>query len=98
MANNNHLYADRQARLDTLVGQTTALSVKKYKHWKTLIKAKANFDKLWAESGKPEDIDAFYSWLEETYGIRLQRIEGMIGQDFTIVDEQKYLVYKLKFV
>lgn len=97
MANNNHLYGDKQSRLDTIIGQTTALSVNKYEHWRTLIQAKSEWDDLRIPAGQPVDIDEFYAWMEETYGIRLQKINGMIGLDFDIVDEHKYLVYRLKF-
>ncbi len=101
MTNNNHLYRDRQARLDTLVGQVTGLSVNasknKYEHWLTLTKAKAEFDNDRIKQGHQVDVDAFYKWMELTYGVRLQRVDGMIGPEFSIVDEQKYLIYKLKF-
>lgn len=97
MANNNHLYADRQARLDTLVGQITEASVNKYDHWRTLQQAKAEYDNMRIEQGLSFELGAFSEWLKETYGIRLQRVEGMIGQEFEIVNEQKYLVYQLKF-
>lgn len=98
MANNNHLYADQQARLDTIIGQTTALSVNKYEHWRTLRLAKNEFENMLAKQGLTYDVSAFYSWMTEEYGIRLQQVEGMIGPSFDIVDEQKYLIYKLKFV
>ena len=98
MANNNHLYSDRDTRLNTLVGQVTDISVGKYKHWRTLQLAKNEFENMLAKQGLTYDVSAFYSWMTEEYGIRLQQVEGMIGPSFDIVDEQKYLIYKLKFV
>lgn len=98
MANNNHLYADKQLRIDTLVGKVTATSVGSYEHWRTLQQAKNEFEDQCQTQGKTYDVGAFYAWLEQNYGIRLEKIEGMIGPDFNIIDEQKYLVYKLKFV
>lgn len=95
MANNNHFYSDRQARLDTIIGQTTALSVNKYEHWRTLIQAKDEYDRQ--HPGQTVNIDTFYAWLEETYGIRLQKVDGMIDVGFDIVDKHKYLIYRLKF-
>lgn len=97
MANNNHFYSDREARLNTLVGQVTDISVGKYEHWRTLQLAKTEFENILAKQELKYDIDAFYSWLAEEYGIRLQTVNGMIGPAFDIVDEQKYLIYKLKF-
>jgi hypothetical protein len=98
MVNNNHLYADRETRLNTLIGQVTEASVGKYDHWRTLQQAKAEHDNLRTAQGLAFELGAFAAWLETTYGIRLQKEEGMIGPRFDIVDEQKYLVYKLKFV
>ena len=98
MANNNHLYADKQRWIDTLVGQVTEASVGSYEHWRTLQQAKAEHDNLRTAQGLIFELGAFAAWLETTYGIRLQKEEGMIGPRFNIVDEQKYLVYKLKFV
>jgi len=101
MANNNHLYKDKESRLNTLVGQITGISVNvsenRYEHWLTLTKVKAEFDHACTAQGHQVDIDAFYEWMELTYGVRLQRVEGMIGPEFSVVDEQKYLMYKLKF-
>jgi hypothetical protein len=97
MTNNNHLYSDRETRLNTLIGQVTETSVGKYEHWRTLQQAKAEHDNLRISQGLSFELGAFATWLEETYGIRLIKEEGMIGPGFDIVDEQKYLVYKLKF-
>lgn len=98
MVNNNHLYSDRETRLNTLIGQVTEASVGKYEHWRTLQQAKAEHDNLRISQGLTFELGAFAAWLETTYGIRLDKEEGYIGPRFDIVDEQKYLVYKLKFV
>jgi hypothetical protein len=99
MANNNHLYSDRETRLNTLIGRVTEASVgSNYEHWRTLQQAKAEHDNLRISQGLDFELGAFANWLETIYGIRLQKEEGMIGPMFDIVDEQKYLVYKLKFV
>jgi hypothetical protein len=98
MTNNNHLYSDFESKLDTLIGQTTETSVKEYDHWRTLQMAKAEYDNMRIEQGLKFELDDFTAWLEETYGVRLQKEEGMIGPRFDIVDQDKYLVYQLKFV
>ncbi len=97
MANNNHLYADRLSRLNTLIGQVTEASVDKYEHWRTLQQAKAEFDNTRIANGQAWELGAFADWLENTYGVQLEKEEGMIGPKFHIVDEQKYLIYRLKF-
>lgn len=96
--NNNHLYSDRESKLDTLIGQTTDASAKSYDHWRTLEQAKAEHDTIRLAQGLAFDLDAFSAWMEETYGIQLQQVDTMIGQKFKIVDEAKYLVYQLKYV
>jgi hypothetical protein len=95
--NNNHLYSDFEAKLDTLIGKTTELSVQKYDHWRTLQMAKAEYDNIRIEQGIKFELDGFKTWLEETYGVRLHKVEGMIGQSFDIIDEAKYTFYKLKY-
>lgn len=46
-----------------------------------------------------EQFDAyvFEDWVEKKYGIKLNFVEGGIGGDYRVVDEQKYLIYLLKF-
>ena len=98
MVNNNHLYSDRETRLNTLIGRITEASVSnKYEHWRTLQHAKAEHDNLRISQGLDFELGAFATWLETTYGIQLEKEDGMIGSKFNIVDEQKYLVYQLKF-
>jgi hypothetical protein len=37
-------------------------------------------------------------WLENKYGFRpLENIEGMLSDDYKVVDEKKFLVYILKY-
>ena len=95
--NNNHLYSDFEAKLDTLVGRVTEASAAKYDHWRTLQQAKAEHDNLRIAQGLKFELNAFQEWLEATYGLRIHRAGEMIGQTYEVVDEHKFLVYKLKF-
>ena len=97
MTNNNHLYSDFEAKLDTLIGRVTEASVTKYEHWRTLQMAKAEHDNMRIEQGLKCELDAFQEWLEATYGLRMHRAGEMIGQTYEVVDEAKYTFYKLKF-
>ncbi|CAB4129294.1 hypothetical protein UFOVP112_392 [uncultured Caudovirales phage] len=97
LTNNNHLYSDFEAKLDTLIGRVTESSVANYDHWRTLQIAKAEYDNMRIEQGIPFELHGFSIWLEENYGVHIERVDGMIGQDFKIVDEAKFLIYKLKF-
>ena len=95
MANNNHLYSDMEAKLDSLLPKADAGL--KYDHWRTLQIAKAEYDNMRIAEGIKFELEGFTNWLDETYGIRIHRPEGMIGQTFEITDEAKYTFYKLKF-
>jgi hypothetical protein len=90
---NNHLYSDIDSRLDTLLPP----DINKYNHWRTLQVAKAEYDNMRIEQGIKFELDAFSQWLEDEYGVQIERVDGNIGQNFEVVDEQKYLIYKLKF-
>ena len=61
---------------------------KRNEHWARLRRA-------WAEC------DLAYEhrdWLEEKWGLRVHlSADGMITDDYTVVDEKKYLMYLLKF-
>lgn len=98
MTNNNHLYSDFEAKLDTLLGGIpTPNGIEKYDHWRTLQLAKAEYDNMRIAKGIKFELDGFATWLEETYGLRLHKVKDMIGQTFEITDEVKYTFYKLKF-
>lgn len=77
------LYFDREARLDTVVGDGNG-------YWLRLSRA-AN---EWAAIGK----DGFNDWLETNYGFRAIYDEdgGITGRP-DILDDQKYLVFLLKY-
>ena len=95
MANNNHLYSDLEAKIDSLLPR--ADSAEKYDHWRTLQMAKAEYDNLRIAEGIKFELEGFARWLEETYGFRIHRPDNMIGQTFEIIDEAKYTFYKLKY-
>jgi len=63
--------------------------------WKVLIKLKDEFslDTVYT-------LDAFLEWLEQTQGIELllDSTSGGITDDYQVVDEQKYLIFKLKYL
>ena len=81
MSSQNKLYSTRESRLDTIVGGQT--------WWPRLFKAKV-------ECPLPDE--EFYQWFIDTYGIRIiYDGEGKITDQFEIVDEQKYLIFELKF-
>jgi hypothetical protein len=93
MANNNHLYATTEMMLNTLLPP----DIENYSYWLSLRRAKVEFDNIRIKEGIVSDLEDFARWVEHEYGIRIEQIDDTIGQGFEVVDEQKYLIYKLKF-
>lgn len=92
MTNKNHLYSDRDTRLNTLIGSDQSRD-----HWRSLQQARAEYINQCLEQDQAFELLGFSQWLEDVYGVRLERIDGMIGQSFEVVDPDKYLIYQLKF-
>lgn len=66
----------------------------RFKYWENLIMLKNDFN---AETGS-KDHREYLVWIENKYGIRpIENNEGMLTDDFTVTDEQKFLVYVLKY-
>lgn len=95
---NNKLYATAEDRADTAFDPQDEL----YKIHKCLRKSR----NYWSIEVMPhpmsldENNTKFYSWLKEEYGLELQLhdslgVSGIIGHK--IVDEQKFLMFMLKF-
>ena len=72
---------------DIVIDVSINLKRKRDEHWARLRNA-------WAEcdlSYKHRD------WLEEKWGLRVHMADDMITDEYTVVDEKKYLMYLLKF-
>lgn len=77
-------YSNTAARLDTIIGDSKNI-------WLQIISAKREFDL----TDLPKD--NFYSWLEETYGIKLKLTpNGEMSLENEITNPQKYLIFTLK--
>jgi hypothetical protein len=57
-------------------------------HWARLKRARLDCDGI---SGN------YPKWLEEKHGLRVHLVNGMITDDYTVVDEKKYIIYLLKY-
>ena len=65
----------------------------RYEFWQTLKKLRKEF----TEDGRNFDADEFIVWIEEKYGFKLILNETGITDDYTISDEQKYIIFKLRY-
>lgn len=71
----------------------------RYKYWSMLRSAKDEFFKVAGQQGMADYMDdgAFFYYVKQTYGLEVEVINGMIGQEYSVVDEKKYLMFLLKF-
>jgi hypothetical protein len=70
-----------------------AMIVKRNRYWASLKDMRSEYMK--ADTG-PNDT-SFYSWVEDKYGIQVLEEGGMILGSYNIVNDNKYLVYWLKY-
>jgi len=84
------LYGDVGKRLDTVLGTRKELiSV-----WIGIKKARQDFDK----TRDSDQYDGFMEHMRDEYGIQMHYDkDGNIQQEFHIVDEKKYIFFKLKY-
>jgi hypothetical protein len=82
--NNNKLYTTPQDRVNTVLGDDGSW-------WELLRKAQLEY----GDSGG--DKADFQFWLTEHYGIRIYYDYDGILPNHDIVDEQKFLLFKLKY-
>ena len=78
-------YNSAEARLDTVAGQQI--------YWKMLKSAYKEFRSL----SRLDNIENFKKFIHNTYGVDVKMNEnGNILPTYTIVDEQKHLIFLLK--
>ena len=85
MANNNHLYSDRWTRIDTILGEVSFLA--------KLMRARQDYEQEFQDV----DIDKFLEWLYNTYGVTVVISGGNVTATHKVHDEQKFLVFTLKY-
>lgn len=69
------------------------------RYWAMLRKAKDDYLKLTDNAVLEHEMGegAFYYYLQQHYGLKVELIDGKIGADHAITDEQKYLLFILKY-
>ena len=85
LQNNNKLYSTPEERINTVSGTTG-------NWWAMLQRAEAEYT---ANVGKRSN---FQFWLTEHYGIKIYYDYDGILPTYDVVDEQKYFLFKLKYV
>lgn len=83
--NNNHLYSDRWTRLDTILGEIGFLG--------QLMRARKDYEQEFQDVS----IDKFLEWLYNTYGVAVALKDGNLTAEYEVHDEQKFLLFTLKY-
>ena len=84
-------YADKAARLDTIIGGDTT-------HFLRLQQVKDEYDALAHAVPVGQGFLTFVDFVREWYGIEMQlNNHDGFGLDYKILDERKYTVFVLKF-
>lgn len=72
---------------------------KRNKYWQMLRSAKNDFLRLTEQAALEYEMGegAFYYYLQQNFGLRVELIDDKIAGEYTIVDEKKYLLFLLKY-
>jgi len=65
----------------------------RWKYWNLLKLVRTEF----MEGRKEFDAYDFESYIQDKYGIKMNMLDGNITDGYEIVDEQKYLIFLLRF-
>ena len=82
--NNNHLYRDKWTRIDTILGEIGFLG--------QLMRARKDY-----EQEHEYQIDKFLEWLYNMYGVTVALQDGSFTAEYEVHDEQKFLLFTLKY-
>lgn len=80
-------YSNQSSRLNTIVGDEGEL-------WIKIIAARDEYER---ENGRQQALEYFNLWLLDKWGIQLGFESGMVSLNATIVDEQKYTLFLLRY-
>ena len=87
--NDDDFYNSAEARLDTVAGRNS--------YWLRLKSAKDEYHNMLAYSPDRLELSNFKNYMRDIYGVdMLSDKEGFTLPTYTIVDEQKHLIFLLK--
>ncbi len=85
MQNNNHLYSSKELRLNTLLGDISFLG--------QLQRARADY----LNKHTNNELDIFLNWMYNTWGVTVVTLDGNLTAECKVHDEQKFLLFTLKY-
>lgn len=87
MSQKNSHYSNWNNRIDTLVGDQD-----KYQYWNRLTQAHRDYDQVTTTM-------TFIEWTADTWGLQIQLDnENRYTAEYTVLDEEKFLLFQLKYV
>jgi len=82
-------YNSAEARLDTVVGRNA--------YWLRLKSVKVEYHNMLAYSSNGNTLPGFKKYMRDVYGVEMEAdSDGFTLPTYTIVDEQKHLIFLLK--
>jgi hypothetical protein len=69
------------------------LRVAKYGYWQKLRRAHQDYD----QESKDQSVDGFCRWMQDRWGLAIEIVDGGYSPYYNIVDEHKYLLFKIKY-
>jgi hypothetical protein len=72
---------------------------KRDRYWKMLYNARQEYLKLTDQESAEFNMNsgAFFYYLKQHYGLQVETVDSKITGDYAVVDEQKYLLFLLRF-
>ena len=72
---------------------------KRNRYWSMLRRARQDWLRLTEQAAIEYDLgeSAFYYYLQQNYGLKVELIDGKIAGDYTVVDDKKYMIFLLKY-
>lgn len=82
-----------------MVEETFRQLAKRNQYWLMLRRAKDDFIKLTDQASIEYEMGegAFYYYLQQNYGLKVELIDGKIAGEYTVVDKKKYIMFLLKY-
>jgi hypothetical protein len=69
------------------------IRAKKYEYWQKLRLAQHDYAK---STGNPST-DDFCKWMQDRWGLAIEIVDGGYSPYYNIIDENKYLLFKIKY-
>jgi hypothetical protein len=65
-------------------------------YWLKLRKARADYFNETVETEHP-DLGGFRYWMERKWGLSIEIIDGNLGAEYVIKDQNKFLLFQMKY-